>query len=550
MNKNNSYRYIPLIIAVCVIVGILIGSFYANHFTGNRLNIINTSSNKLNDLLHIIDDQYVDKVDLPDLVEQAMPKILSEIDPHSTYTSAKDVENEMQNLKGSFSGIGIIFTIFRDTARVIRVVEGGPSEEVGLQAGDRIVEVDDTSFVGDILTDEYAKSHLKGPKDSKVKLTILRRGVNKPLNYTITRGDIPVKSVDTAYMFDESTGYIRINTFSDTTYPELLVALAKLHYAGFKNLIIDLRGNRGGYMAPAVRMANEFLPKNRLIVYTQGRKSPRSEYTSDGRGSYQAIPLIVLVDEVSASSSEIFTAAIQDNDRGTIIGRRTFGKGLVQEPIQFQDGSMLRLTIARYYSPSGRCLQKPYENGNDVNYQMDLLKRAESGEYYSEDSIHQKGEKFTTRIGRTVYGGGGVTPDFFIPADTMGTTSYFQDALYKGHVAQYAFMYVDEHREKLKTFDGWEECVKFLEKQNLPEKFAAYAAKNGLKRRNIMLNKSYDLFNSFLIAFILDDFYGEEQKIMYSNLTDPCLLKAKQVFDEGMAFPQKVVVPDSVNVEK
>src|SRR5574344_1670325 len=265
MNKNHSSRFIPLIISASIIIGILIGSFYANHFTGNRLNIINTSSNKLNDLLHIIDDQYVDKVDLSDLVEKAMPKILGELDPHSVYISAKDVDNEMESLKGSFSGIGIVFTIFQDTARVIRVVDGGPSEEIGLESGDRIVKINGKSFVGKILTQDYATNHLKGPQNSKVTLSIKRKGVKKLINYTIVRGSIPVKSIDTAYMCDETTGYIRINTFSDTTYPELLAALAKLHQRGFRNLIIDLRGNRRGYMAPAIQLANEFLPKNRLI---------------------------------------------------------------------------------------------------------------------------------------------------------------------------------------------------------------------------------------------------------------------------------------------
>lgn len=539
MNKNHSSRFIPLIISVSVIIGILIGSFYANHFTGNRLNIINTSSNKLNDLLHIIDDQYVDKVDLSDLVEKAMPKILGELDPHSVYISAKDVDNEMEGLKGSFSGIGIVFTIYQDTARVIRVVDGGPSEEIGLQPGDRIVKVNGKSFVGKILTQDYATNHLKGPQNSKVTLSIKRKGIKKLINYTIVRGSIPVKSIDTAYMFDETTGYIRINTFSDTTYPELLAALAKLHQQGFHNLIIDLRGNRGGYMAPAIQLANEFLPKNRLIVYTQGRKSPRSEYTSDGRGSYQTIPLIVLVDEVSASASEIFTAAIQDNDRGTIIGRRTFGKGLVQEPIQFPDGSLLRLTIARYYSPSGRCLQKPYVKGGDPDYQMDLLKRAQDGEYFSKDSIHLSGKKYKTRIGRIVYGGGGVMPDYFIPADTIGMTSYLQEALYTGLLSQYAFVYVDYYRDNLKKFEDWEELAAYLKKQNLPEKFANFAAKSGLRRRNLMLHESKNLFQDFIISYIIDDFYGTEQKIMYTNLTDPCMLKAKDVFSKNLAFPSK-----------
>jgi len=539
MNKNHSSRFIPLIISVSVIIGILIGSFYANHFTGNRLNIINTSSNKLNDLLHIIDDQYVDKVDLSDLVEKAMPKILGELDPHSVYISAKDVDNEMEGLKGSFSGIGIVFTIFQDTARVIRVVDGGPSEEIGLQSGDRIVKVNGKSFVGKILNQDYATNHLKGPQNSKVTISIKRKGIKKLINYTIIRGNIPVKSIDTAYMFDETTGYIRINTFSDTTYPELLAALAKLHQQGFHNLIIDLRGNRGGYMSPAIQLANEFLPKNRLILYTQGRKSPRSEYASDGRGSYQTIPLVVLVDEVSASASEIFTAAIQDNDRGMIIGRRTFGKGLVQEPIQFPDGSLLRLTIARYYSPSGRCLQKPYVKGGDPNYQMDLLKRAQDGEYFSKDSVHLSGKKYKTRIGRIVYGGGGVMPDYFIPADTIGMTSYLQEALYTGLLSQYAFVYVDYYRDNMKQFEGWDDLATYLKKQNLPEKFSNFAAKNGLRRRNLMLHESKNLFQDFIISYIIDDFYGTEEKIMYTNLTDPCMLKAKEVFSKNLAFPSK-----------
>lgn len=537
MNKKNTTRYIPLIISLCLIVGILIGSFYANHFTGNRLNIINTSSNKLNDLLHIIDDQYVDKVNISDLVEKAMPQILGELDPHSTYVTAKDVEEEMQDLKGSFSGIGVVFTIYQDTARVIRVVQGGPSEEVGLQAGDRIVTVDGKNFTGKILDNKYAMSHLKGPKGSKVVLGIKREGIDKVLTYTVVRGDIPVKSVDTAYMIDDKTGYIRVNTFGDTTYPEFLVALARLNQEGLRGLIIDLRGNRGGYMAPAVQMANEFLPKGRLIVYTQGRKSPRSEYTSDGRGSYQTLPLVVLVDEVSASASEIFTAAIQDNDRGTVVGRRTFGKGLVQEPIQFSDGSMLRLTIARYYSPSGRCLQKPYVKGGDPNYEMDLMKRAENGEFYSADSIHLKGKKYKTRIGRTVYGGGGVMPDNFIPADTIGITSYFQQSLYSGLIGQYSFVYVDYFRKSLSKYENWKDLAKYLKTQHLPDKFANFAEKNGLKRRNLMLRKSYTLFEDFIIAYIEDDFFGNEEKIMYSNLTDPCVQKAIAILDAGKAFP-------------
>ena len=538
MNNNHSNKFVPLIISLSLIAGLVIGSFYANHFNGNHLSIINTSSNKVNDLLHIIDDQYVDKVNLGDLVEKALPQILSELDPHSSYISAKDVEKEMQDLKGSFSGIGVVFTIFQDTARIVRIIKGGPSEEVGLKAGDKIISVDGQSFVGKTLTDDYAIKHLKGPKDSKVSLGILRKGWTQPNTFVISRGDVPVNSITAAYMLDKKTGYIAINSFGDTTYPELLRALAKLNYEGFQNLIIDLRGNRGGFMAPAIRMANEFLPKDRVIVYTQGRRSPRSEYTSDGRGIYQHIPLIVLVDEMSASASEIFSAAIQDNDRGTIVGRRTFGKGLVQEPIQFPDGSLLKLTIARYYSASGRCLQKPYVQGDGKDYQMDLVKRAQNGEYLSKDSIHLKGKKFKTRIGRTVYSEGGVMPDYFVPEDTLGMTSYYIQSFNQGLIARFPYIYIDDHREKLDGMDNWKEMEKYLKKQDLPHKFATWAAKNGLKQRNNLLRKSYKLFQSTLISYILDDYYGTETRLMYNNETDPNIIKALEIFKEGKSVPE------------
>lgn len=538
MVNNRSTKYIPLIISVSIIIGLIIGSFYANHFTGNRLSIINTSSNKINDLLHIIDDQYVDKIDISDLTEKAMPQILSELDPHSSYVCAKDVENEMQDLKGSFSGIGVVFTIFNDTARIVRVIKGGPSEEVGLKAGDQIITVDGKSLVGKKLTNEYAMKHLKGPKSSKVVLGIRRKGATKLLSYTITRGDVPVKSITATYMLDDTTGYIQISTFSDTTYPELLVALAKLNHEGFKQLIIDLRGNRGGFMAPAIRMANEFLPKDRLIVYTQGRKSPRAEYTSDGRGSYQDLPLIVLVDETSASASEIFSAAIQDNDRGVIVGRRTFGKGLVQEPIQFPDGSLLRLTIARYYSASGRCLQKPYTQGEGEDYRMDLVKRAQNGEYISQDSIHLNGKKFKTRLGRTVYSEGGVMPDYFVAEDTLGVTSYYIQAINQGWVSKFAYIYVDNNREILNGHQNWEETVKNLKKADLPHKFALYAAQNGVKQRNNLLKKSYALLQNTLISLILEDFYDTETRIKFSNLTDPNVKEAQRLFAENKHMPQ------------
>ncbi|MBR1733267.1 MAG: S41 family peptidase, partial [Alloprevotella sp.] len=414
----------PILVAAGVVLGILVGSFFASHFSGNRLSIINTSSNKINDLFHLIDDEYVDSVNVPELVEKSMPQILKQLDPHSIYISAKDVDNTMKDLRGSFSGIGVQFTIYNDTVRIIRIIKGGPSESVGLRAGDRIIRVDGKPFTGASITNDEVLARLKGPSDSRVKLEILRPGEAKPVTFDIVRGTVPVKSITAAALIADSVGYIRINSFGETTYPEFLAALAKLGQHGFSSLVLDLRGNLGGYMEPAVQIANEFLPKNRLIVYTEGRRSPRQEYRSDGRGTFQTLPLVVLIDETSASSSEILSGAIQDNDRGTIVGRRSFGKGLVQVPIQFDDGSMLRLTKSRYYTPAGRCVQKPYAPGQEDEYEADLMLRAVRGEYQHADSIKTAGQQeYTTRLGRVVYGGGGIIPDVFIPDDTTNLTS-------------------------------------------------------------------------------------------------------------------------------
>ena len=389
--------------ALSVIVGILIGTFYANHFSGNRLSIINSSSNKLNNLLRIIDAQYVDSVDVNDLVEKALPQILAELDPHSIYISAKDMQITNDDLKGSFSGIGVEFTIRQDTLHVQQVIGNGPAERAGVIAGDKIVMVDGKPFTGKTLTNEEAMHRLKGPKDTKVKLGILRYGEKKIRNIVVTRGEIPTKSVTATYMLNDKTGYIRIKNFGENTYAELLIALAQLSQQGFENLTIDLRGNTGGYLESAVQIANEFMPKGRLITYMEGRKSPRKEFRSDGRGSYQHIPLVILIDEGSASASEILAGAIQDNDRGTIIGRRSFGKGLVQQPIPFSDGSMIRLTIARYYTPSGRCIQKPYVAGDNSDYEDDMLARYKHGEFFSQDSIKHSGRAYTTSMSICLY---------------------------------------------------------------------------------------------------------------------------------------------------
>ena len=537
--SSNKNRLMPFLLAICLVAGILIGTFYTNHFSGNKLGIINTSSNKLNALLHIIDEQYVDTVSMFNLVEEAMPQILAELDPHSSYIPAKDLEAVNSDLKGSFSGIGGQFTIHDDTIHINSVIQGGPSEKVGLLAGDRIVEVDDSSFVGKIVTNSEAMRRLKGEKGSKVKLGIYRPGEKEILHFTVVRGDIPVKSIDAAYMINDKFGYVKVNKFGETTYPELLVALAQLSQANCKGMIIDLRGNTGGYMAAAIQMVNEFLPNNKLIVYTEGRKSPRENYTSNGTGSSQTMPLIVLMDEGSASASEIFAGAIQDNDRGTIIGRRSFGKGLVQQPIEFSDGSAIRLTIARYYTPSGRCIQKPYEKGNDAEYEMDIITRYEHGEFFSADSIKQNiKEIYHTSLGRTVYGGGGIMPDIFVPQDTTGMTSYYRMAATRGLIIRYTLDYTDKNRNKLKEYDTPQKMEAYLKTQNLLEKFAEYAEKKGLKRRNILMYKSKQLFEESLYGNIIYNMLGIEAYITYSNLTDKTVQKALEVLEKGESFPQ------------
>ena len=528
----------PLFLALCLVAGILIGTFYANHFSGNRLNIINTGSNKVNDLMRIIDDQYVDTVDMAELVEQAMQQILSELDPHSAYIRAKDAEASIENLRGSFSGIGVSFTMQDDTARIISVIKGGPSEKVGLQAGDRIVSVDGETIAGKGISSDECMKRMKGEKGSKVKLGIYRRGEKQTLYYTIIRGDVPVHSVEATYMLTPETGYIKINAFSETTYPELLVALAELNQQGFKDLVIDLRGNTGGIMQTAIQMANIFLPKNRLILYTEGRKSPRQEYVSDGRGAFPNLPLVVLVDEGSASASEIFAGAIQDNDRGTIIGRRSFGKGLVQQPIEFRDGSLIRLTIARYYTPSGRCIQKPYEKGHGDEYENDLMERYERGEFFSEDSIKQNGPQFKTLLGRIVYGSGGIIPDIFIPEDTSDVTSYYKEANMSGLIRLFALDFTDEHRDELNELETNDEVISYLDRQNLIRKFADFAQKEGLKKRNLMLYKSRNLFKRTIYAHIISNTKETEQFYEFINRDDPAIEKAVEILAEGKAFPE------------
>ncbi len=538
MSQNKNNRFMPLWLALCVVIGVLVGTFYANHFSGNRLNIINSGSSRLSNLLHIIDDQYVDSVNIDELVEKALPQILAELDPHSVYISAKDVQMATEDLKGSFSGVGIEFTIQQDTIHVQNVIKNGPAEKAGILAGDKIVNIDNKPFVGDSVTNEEAQHRLKGPKGSKVKVGVKRFGEKDIKYFVLTRNDIAMKSVTATYMLNDSIGYIRIKNFGERTYAEMLTSLQQLNLQGADKLVIDLRDNSGGYLESAVQMAEEFLRKNQLIVYTQGRKSPRREYRSRGKGSYQNIPLVVLINEGSASASEIFAGAIQDNDRGTIVGRRSFGKGLVQQQIQFPDGSMIRLTVARYYSPSGRCIQKPFKPGGIAAYEQDMLTRYQHGEFFSQDSIKHTGPAYHTNNGRLVYGGGGITPDIFVPEDTSDVTSYYKEAAMRGLILQYAFKYTDENRQTLKKYTEMKPLSEYLTGRNLVNDFANYAEKNGLRRRNNLINKSHALLENYIYSRIIYNILDEQAWNQYLNRNDDMIKAAEKVLNSGEAFPK------------
>lgn len=532
----------PLWLSLCVVIGVLIGTFYTSHFSGNRLNIINSGSSRLSNLLHIIDDQYVDSVNIDELVEKAMPEILAELDPHSVYISAKDVQMATDDLKGSFSGVGIEFTIREDTIHIQNVIKNGPADKAGILAGDKIVSIDNRPFVGKSVTTEEAMHRLKGQKGSKVKIGVRRFGEKETKYFILTRGDITMKSITATYMLDDSTGYMRIKNFGERTYAEMLASLQQLNLQGADHLVIDLRDNSGGYLESAVQMAEEFLKKDQLVVYTEGRKSPRKEYRSRGKGSYQQIPLVVLINEGSASASEIFAGAIQDNDRGVIIGRRSFGKGLVQQQIQFPDGSMIRLTIARYYTPSGRCIQKPFKPGDNADYEQDLLSRYQHGEFFSQDSIKHTGPAYHTNNGRIVYGGGGITPDIFVPEDTTAVTSYYKEAAVSGLILQYAFQYTDNNRQTLKKFTEMQPLSEYLTGRNLVNDFANYAEKNGLRRRNNLIRKSHGLLENYINSRIIYNMLDEQAWNQYLNRNDEMIRQAREVFKKGAAFPSRPIV--------
>jgi carboxyl-terminal processing protease len=502
MNYNNNKRSIilPVLLAVALATGILIGKFLPAADDLPQHSNIRSRNDKLNSILNIIESNYVDSVNRDDLVEAAIPAILKKLDPHSVYIPAKDLARANEPLQGNFEGIGISFNMVTDTILVISTIPGGPSEKMGLLPGDKILYVNDSLVAGKHISDEQVMGLLKGPKGTVVRIKILRNGEKELLPFDITRDKIPIYSVDVSYMVNSYTGYIKINNFAMTTFDEFLKGLRDLKNQGMTSLIVDLRGNSGGIMEAAIQIANQFLKEDQLIVYTKGRAQPRNEARATGKGEFETGDLVVLVDEWSASASEILAGAIQDNDRGTIIGRRSFGKGLVQEPISFGDGSGLRLTIARYYTPTGRSIQKPYTHGFD-EYFDDLSERYHRGEFEVSDSIHFSDSlKFTTPGGRIVYGGGGIMPDKFVPVDTSGVSPYFVKT--RPLIYRFALKYTENNRETLKKYTEARELEKYLDKQPLITQFTQYATAGNIKMDREGLKTSGEIINTQIKAYI------------------------------------------------
>ncbi len=533
--KHNSIIWYPLVISIAIVLGIVIGNYISTKkFTLDK-------DRKINAVLNLIQSEYVDSIDVKDLVEQAIPAIIGNLDPHSYYIPASDIRAENEKLDGSLSGIGVSFFMMNDTANVDQVIPNGPAEKVGMLAGDRIISVNGESIVGGTLTAEGIRSKIRGEKGTKVKIGVKRNSSKKTLTFTITRDDIPMNTVDVSYMIDDKTGYIKIAQFGKNTYDEFFAALSKLKKDGASRYIVDLRGNPGGYMEMAILMVNEFLEQGELIVYTKGRKEREDiQVWSDDQGSFHDAQVAVLIDEYSASASEIMAGALQDNDRGLVVGRRSFGKGLVQKQIYLPDSSAIRLTIARYYTPSHRCIQKDYTLGDEDDYSKELYDRYTHGELYSADSIKvDKSKIFRTANGRIVYGGGGIVPDIFVPNDTTGVTTYYRAVANLGLLQQYVYTYVDINRDQLKNVKTVKQLMGMMPSDDaLTYDFVCYARDNGVPMRWYYINLSRSLIARQLRALVIRDVLGSEEFYRYYNRTDNTVNAALKALNDGKGkFP-------------
>lgn len=527
MNRPKFYIYLPIFFSLVLILGLFIGSTFlssSKNFASD--NITQNNFKKVTEILRYVQSEYVDTINSNDLIDKTIISMLENLDPHSSYITADELQAMNEPLQGNFEGIGIEFNIVDDTIRVVNAIQGGPAESVGLQTGDRIVKVNDTTIAGIKITNKMVMQKLKGKGGTKVKVSVKRNGKNKLLDFTITRGTIPIYSVDASYMLTNEIGYIKVSRFAATTFDEYMEAFEKLKKQGLKKLIIDLRDNGGGFLNTAVSIADEFLKDGQEIVYTKGKARPRKNYLATKNGNFENGKLAILIDDGSASASEILAGAVQDNDRGIIVGRRSFGKGLVQEESDFSDGSAIRLTIARYYTPTGRCIQKSYNNGVKAYYEEEY-QRYINGELENVDSIKIADSlKFKTPAGKIVYGGGGITPDVFVPIDTTGRTHYLAEVSYAGLINDFAFHYTDKERAKIKAYGNFENYMKqFNITETVISEFETYAEKNGIKKNTAELNKSKDYLKNQLKALIARNIFGNPYYYQAVQVNDKVILK-------------------------
>lgn len=528
--KNYGYILLPLFLSLGIIGGLFIGKRSTQH-------LLSPGEEKLRTVLGMIQEQYVDPIDIDSLINESIPDLLASLDPHSAYIPAESLTIANDDLEGSFGGIGVAFQVLNDTVTVVEVITGGPAEKVGILPGDLILEANGKKLTGEKISSEEVFKTLRGKEGTQVKTLVKRRSSKTPLTFNIVRGQIPSNSVDAAYMMTGDTGYVKVSKFARTTYSEFYTALTRLQKEGAKKYIVDLRGNSGGFMDQAIYMANEFLPAGRGIVFTKGRNAENQTIaTSDGTGQFQNVPLTVITNEFSASASEIFAGAIQDNDRGLVIGRRTFGKGLVQNQLSLPDSSAVRLTVARYYTPSGRCIQKEYKRGKNGKYEMDIADRYTHGEFYSRDSIKlDKSKLFRTVNGREVYGGGGIMPDVFVPEDTTGYTSYYLEAVNKGLINTFAQYMADSYRPMMKD-KSVESMMRILPRDNtLLQNFVSYAARKGLPARWYYINQSRGLLLNQIKGVIARDLVGYEGLIKILNQEDKTVAEALHLLERGQS---------------
>lgn len=535
MNSNKYIRYLymmPVVVAISVIAGIWIGVGLSHNPNSS------SARDKLARVFDIIEESYVDDVPLDSIIDISLREILTNLDPHSVYISPAERAASERELESSFYGVGIQFQMVKDTLYVVEVITGGAAEQAGMLAGDRIIKVDGKNITGPDVTTDSVFHMLRGEEGTPVDVTVKRHNSSKPIDFHLIRVEIPVTPVDAAYMLNDSTGYMKISKFSDVTYPDFLRNFNQLRFKGARSLVLDLRGNTGGYMQPAVLMANEFFNDNTIIVSTRGRNwQDNSVIASDRTGSFGSEQLVVLIDEYTASASEIFAGAIQDNDRGLIIGRRSFGKGLVQTQEELSDGSAMRITTARYYTPSGRCIQKPFKKGDTDAYQLEIYDRYLTGEAFSADSVKLNEDMvYHTASGRKVYGGGGIMPDVFIPADTTNVTGYYTKVINSGLMHKFSFKYADANRSRLDTATSAEELVNLLPSDStLLNEFVSFAAENGVPTRWYYVNISRPLIVNTLKALIARDVLGSAAFYEIDNTTDNAVNRAISIIESGEA---------------